>query len=112
MKGSKQMKPLTPSGLAALLHVGRGRDIPEAEVAAELAGGVLCASFSILSGLIKTGAADGQAMRAYLQSLYDDLGPAERHLAYGFSLSQVIEALDANLPTATPSSLPSLRSQH
>jgi hypothetical protein len=44
-----------------LLHVGGGCDIPEAEVAAELAGGVLCASMAILAGLIKTGAADGPA---------------------------------------------------
>jgi hypothetical protein len=103
------MKPLTPAGLAALLHVGRGRDIPDAEVAAELAGGFLTTATVILCGLIKTGAADGPAMRAYLQSLYDDLGPAERHLAYGYSLEQVIAALDATLPTATPSSLPPLR---
>jgi hypothetical protein len=102
------MKPLTPVGLAALLHVGRGRDIPDAEVAAELAGGALCASFAILCGLIRTGAADGPAMRAYLQSRFDELGPAERHLAYGYSLEQVITALDATLPT-TPSSLPPLR---
>jgi hypothetical protein len=106
------MKPLTPAGLAALLHVGRGRDVAEAEVAAELAGGALTAAAAILCGLIKTGAADGPAMRAYLQSLVDDLAPAERHLAYGFSLSQVIACLDANLPTPTPSSLPPLRSQH
>ena len=106
------MKPLTPAGLAALLHVGCGREVAEAEVAAELAGGALAASFAILCGLVKTGAADGPAMRAYLQSLYDDLGPAERHLAYGFSLSQVIEGLDANSPTGIPSSLPPPRGQH
>jgi hypothetical protein len=107
------MKPLTPvAGFAALLHVGRGRDLANAEVAAELAGGALCASIGILCGLIKTGAVDGPAMRSWLQSLYDELGPAERHLAYGFSLSQVIEALDAHLPTATPTSLPPLRGQH
>jgi hypothetical protein len=106
------MKPLTPAGLAALLHVGRGRDLPAAEVAAEIGGGALAASMAILCGLIKTGAANGPAMRAYLQSLYDDLAPAERHLAYGFSLAQVIAALDANLPTGTQSSLPPSRGQH
>jgi hypothetical protein len=106
------MKPLTLSGPAALRHVSHGRDIHEAEAAAELAGGALCAAFAILAGLIKTGAADGPAMRAYLQSLYNDLGPAERHLAYGFSLSQVIEGLDANSPAGIPMSLPPLRSQH
>ena len=106
------MKPLTPAGLAALLHVGRGRDLPAAEVAAELAGGALAVSMAILCGLVKTGAANGPAMRIYLQSLYDDLGPAERHLAYGFSLSQVIEGLDANSPAGIPSSLPPPRGQH
>ena len=58
------MKPLTPAGLAALLHVGCGREVAEAEVA-RARWGALAASFAILCGLVKTGAADGPAMRAY-----------------------------------------------
>lgn len=92
------MKPLKPAELSALLHVGRGRDIPAAEVAAELAGGALTVATDILLGLVKTGAADGPAMRAWLQSLVDNLSPAERHLAYGFSLSQVIARSTSTSP--------------
>jgi hypothetical protein len=96
------MKP--PVALEAMMLVGRGRTVTDAEVAAELAGGALWASVAILLGLIKSGAADGPAMRAWLQSLVDELSPAERHLAYGFSLSQVIATLDNHLPAgASPS---------
>jgi hypothetical protein len=97
------MKPLTPAGLAALLHVGRGRDLPAAEVAAEIGGGALAASMAILCGLIKTGAANGPAMRAYLQSLYDGLTPEERRNgAYGLALVQIIAGLDMNVPMPPP----------
>ena len=91
--------------------LARGRDIAEAEAAAELAGGALCASTAILLGLIKAGIVDAKAMRAWLQSLVDDLSPAERHLAYGFSLSQVIEQLDQTaLQGVAPP--PPAKSQH
>ena len=95
------MKPLTLTNLAALFDAGRGRGISEAESAAQIGGGALFAAFAILAGLIKTGAADGPAMRAYLQSLYDELAPAERHAAMGHSLSQLLGALDATLPAAS-----------
>ena len=95
------MKPLTLTGLAALLHDGRGRDRPAADVAVEIGGAAQAALFAILWGLVKTGAADGPAMRAYLQAVYDGLTPAERHQAYGLSLSKIIAGLDANLPAAS-----------
>jgi hypothetical protein len=95
------MKPLTLTGLAALFDAGRGQGISEAESAAQIGGAALCASFAILAGLIKTGAADGPAMRAYLQGLYDGMAPAERHTAMGHALSQVIAGLDANLPAGS-----------
>ena len=91
------MKPLTLTGLAALLHDGRGRGVPTADVAADIAGAGWAASFAILAGLIATGAANGPAMRAYLQSLYDELAPAERQQAYGLALSEIIAGLDANM---------------
>jgi hypothetical protein len=72
----------------------------------------LFAAFAILAGLIKTGAADGPAMRAYLQSLYDELAPAERHTAMGHSLSQLLAALDANLPPVSVASLAASRRPH
>ena len=97
------MKPLQLSGPAALRHVSRGRDVHEAEAAAELAGGALFAAFAILAGLIKTGAADGPTMRAYLQSLYDGLTPEERRNgAYGLALVQIIAGLDMNVPMPPP----------
>ena len=83
------MKPLTLTGLrgaSSMTAAGSiGRD---AAVAADNGLGALCAVFAILAGLIKTGAADGPAMRAYLQSLYDELGLAERHTAMGLALSR------------------------
>ena len=105
------MKPLALTELAALPHDDRGRDRPAADVAAEIGGAAQAALFAILWGLVKTGAADGSAMRAYLQAVYDGLTPAERHQAYGLALSQIIAGLDANMapvsaaPIATPARL-------
>jgi hypothetical protein len=106
------MKPVTLTELAALFDAGRGRGISEAESAAQIGGGALFASFAILAGLIKTGAADGPAMRAYLQAFYDELAPALRQTAMGHSLEQVIAALDANLPPVSAASFATTRRPH
>ena len=90
----------------------RGRNIELAEAAAELAGGALCATSAILIGLVKAEVVDPKGIRAFLQSLVDDLSPAERHLAYGFSLSQVIDALDRTALSGTPPATPAKGRHH
>jgi hypothetical protein len=52
--------------------------------------------------MINAGIVDGKAMRAWLQSLVDQLNPLERVQPYGRSLAHVIEHLDSYLAGKRP----------
>jgi hypothetical protein len=70
--------------------------------AAELAMAALLVQIGILQGMINAGLVDAKAMRAWLQSLVDQLNPLERLQPYGRCLAQVIERLDAYLAGNRP----------
>jgi hypothetical protein len=65
-----------------------------AEAAAEMASSAHAVQIVILLGLVTAGVINAVPMRAWLQSLVDDLRPAERQQSYGRFLSQTITALD------------------
>jgi hypothetical protein len=70
--------------------------------AAELAMAALLVQIGILQGMINAGLVDAKAMRAWLQSLVDQLNPLERVQPYGRSLAHVIERLDSYLAGNRP----------
>jgi hypothetical protein len=70
--------------------------------AAELAMAALLVQIGILQGMINAGLVDAKTMRAWLQSLVDQLNPLERLQPYGRGLAQVIERLDAYLAGNRP----------
>jgi hypothetical protein len=69
--------------------------------AAELAMAALL-EIGILQGMINAGLVDAKAMRAWLQSLVDQLNPFERLQPHGRCLAQVIERLDSYLAGTRP----------
>ena len=68
----------------------------------ELAIAALGVQVAILEGMINAGVVNAKAMRAWLQSLVDQLNPLERVQPYGRCLAQVIAHLDAYLAGSRP----------
>jgi hypothetical protein len=73
-----------------------------ASLAVEIASAAAAVQIVILQGMINAGIVDGKAMRAWLQSLVDQLNPLERVQPYGRSLAHVIEHLDSYLAGKRP----------
>jgi hypothetical protein len=84
--------------LIAAANAAHGR----ANQAGELALAALAVQIGILQGMINAGLVDAKAMRAWLQSLVDQLNPLERVQPYGRCLAHVIERLDLHLAGNRP----------
>jgi hypothetical protein len=84
--------------LIAAANAAYGR----ANHAGELAIAALGVQVAILEGMINAGVVNAKAMRAWLQSLVDQLNPLERVQPYGRCLAQVIAHLDAYLAGSRP----------
>jgi len=82
---------------------GTGKTLAEhtAHNAAEFATATQALLIAVVLGMVSAKAIDGDAMRAYLASLYADLSPAERSQAYGYCLSSMLAALGST-PLDTP----------
>jgi hypothetical protein len=72
-----------------------------ANAAVEAAAATQSLLIAIVLGMVSVKAIDADVLRTYLATLYSELGPIERHQAYGAILSAMLAAIGTP-PTPTP----------